>query len=107
MVNSNMWPNTPSLRHIRLPNLSHLEYYLSGSPNCKCHSAIELCWYAFLLIFKNNMWPNFAPIRNIRHRNISDLEFDLSRPCNINFESTIELPIYGFLFMLNTTIVAN
>ena len=92
MFNSNIWPNSAPLRHIKLQNLS--DFDLSRSLWMKCDSVIgpppPPPKYAFLLMFNINTWPNFAPLRDmgllnflkrkvISLPNLSDLYIYLSR----------------------------
>ncbi len=61
MVNSNIEPNSATLRDIILWNPSDLDLTFPGHSRSKRHGVLGLAIYAFQLILKSNIGPNLAP----------------------------------------------
>ena len=72
-------PNPAPLQHIRLQNLSDLEFNLLRALKIKCDDAVRLPICDFLLVFNSNTYPESDALRDISLQNLSDLGIELSR----------------------------
>ncbi len=105
MVNSNIEPNSPPLRDIRLWNPMTLTFDLSRLLRIKS-DGVPIFMYAFLLMVNSNVGPNSAALRDMTLWILSDLDYYLSRSLKVKSDSEVGLLIFDFLSVSNSNYIS-